>query len=121
MRQTIDIRPLTERKPNSRTTTGLIVFHAQSGWVSYRVGTSKGWYVFNRLRTNGSLGKKWHIGFSMSFDKAISKARADSGRQIPTTSGGGWKRIEVKHYNFTNICEVEILNLITEGILKDTL
>ena len=109
MRRQVDIRPVTERKPRSKTTTGLIVYHPESGWVAFRVGPSNGWYVFNRLTKKGALGKKWHIGFSMSFGRAISKARAESGRKIPA---GGWQRIEVKHYNFTHICDGEILNLI---------
>jgi len=118
MRTSIDIRPLTERKPRSTTTSGLLAIHLQSGWVAFRVGSKNGWYVFNRITKKGGLGKRWYVGFSMTFDKAISKARALSGRKIPVNTGSQWKRIDVKHYNFTNICDATILNLIIHQIKK---
>ncbi len=110
--QTLDIRPFTERKTYARKATGIIQYNPATGWIAYRVGSKNGWYVFNRITKSGKLAGKWHVGYSMTFDRAISWARQHSGCKIPTNNTSKWYRIGIIHYNFTNICEAPILNLI---------
>jgi len=106
-----DIRKITGRPTGMlKTIRSQLRINKQSTWVAYRVGTKSGWYVFNRVLKSGKLGRRWYIGYSMTFSRAISKARKRYGVSIPTAN---WDTITVKHYNLTNILDYPILKQLT--------
>ena len=114
MRKEIDIRTYTGRPTGLvKTTTSVLQLHLKSGWVAYRVGTKSGWYVFNRMRRYKKLGSRWAVGFSMTFITAIRKAKKDYHIKIPTDK---WTPLTIKHYNFTNVTDTDILNYLLTKI-----
>ena len=112
----IDIRQYTGRPDKGsiiKTTQSRLVFHPSTGWVAYRVGSSNGWYVFNRLRKTGALGSRWVVGYSMTFQVAISCARKHYNVKVPNKN---WESISIKHYNLTDVTQDNILNYLLNKI-----
>lgn len=106
----IDIRKITGRPIGVNVKTITTTIHVSGSWVSLKVGKSDGWFVFNRiLKSNKALGKKWYIGYHSTFIVSVRKARKLYDVRIPTSQ---WRKIRVKHYNFTNPTNIELLKLI---------
>ena len=108
----IDIRKITGRPQGVNVKTIVTTVLIKDSWVSIKIGKKDGWFVFNRLlKSKKKLGNKWYVGFSNVFNTAITKARKIYGVKIPTKN---WKKTKVKHYNFTNISNLDIMKLIIE-------
>lgn len=105
----MDIRKITGRPEGDNVKTITTTLLHNESWVSIKV-RCMGFYAFNRiLKSQKKLGNKWYIGFSTTFTEAISKARKLYGVSIPTKN---WGKVKVKHYNFTNITDIDILKQI---------
>jgi len=110
----IDIREYTGKEDHTSNKTTTSQFRFYKDWVSYKVGTKDGWFVFNRILKSKKLGRKWYVGYSMTFTTAIAKARKLYNVNIPSTSG--WTIVSVKHYNLVNFLDYKTIIYIINQI-----
>lgn len=108
----IDIRKITGRPQGVNVKTTITTMLIKDNWVAIKIGKIDGWFVFNRiLKSKKKLGNKWYVGFSSVFNTAITKARKIYDVKIPTKN---WGKVKIKHYNFTNISNIDIMKIIIE-------
>ena len=107
----IDIRKDTGRPKGVNIKTVTTTMRYSGNWIAFKIDD---WYEFNRLlKSKKKLGKNWYIGFSTVFNTAVRKARKSYTKTIPINN---WQKITIKHYNLTNISDVEIVKLIIDNL-----